>query len=365
MNKIENRAAVGQIWRPQREEAIQRQESENVIAQDQKTNADASADKTAAVLDKLKQHFKGMQIVVGSLKDTQDIRDYALKHLGGSQIVISQEALERMGEDESFMQKCMEAIRAARSEQTAKVKKLPGKGKIFLGSGIYLNDEGETAQWVASRNQKPVSQKVKSYSEKAVMAKGDTVVYTFRSKNGVITIKKKLTYRPANDLGKLARAMNQQMVKSTMSGVRAQINMFKRSGCDREVVASLTKQAEQVIMRGKLKISLLKKEEILEGQQKARQKKKEYQKAARLRQLLREKKTLRRSREYGEANAYYPTPQEKREKEELERLERKIDGNCYDTGGQIYTPTGDSVSLSGGSGAAAGAAGGAFVDVSV
>ena len=116
--------------------------------------------------------------------------------------------------------------------------------------------------------------------------------------------KKKLRYVPAKDLVKIARAGNRQAVRRTISGIQAQINQLKSGSGDRRTKAVLVKQAEQVLLKAKLKDKLLKKEEILQLQQKKAAKKAEYEKSLRLKLLLKKKREGRKAVSYTHLDVY-------------------------------------------------------------
>ena len=312
----------------------------------------------------LESFFPGRSISVADLSGKDSIKDYALSHKGSFQIVISRETLERMQKDPEFEKKCMEALKSARQEQAGKLGKLPSQGKHLLGCGLVLDKDGEVTQWVLSQKDiqpKPVS----NSSGIRNVGKEDGSYFRIRTEKGTMTIeKKKLRYVPAKDLVKIARAGNRQAVRRTISGIQAQINQLKSGSGDRRTKAVLVKQAEQVLLKAKLKDKLLKKEEILQLQQKKAAKKAEYEKTLRLKLLLKKKREGRKVREYGQIRDYYETPQERRLEKELEKYENSVetDTTCQD---QSYGSYGAAAGMGPSAGGADISMAGGILDITV
>ena len=197
------------------------------------------------------------------------------------------------------------------------------------------------------------------------MGKEDGSYFRIRTEKGTMTIeKKKLRYVPAKDLVKIARAGNRQAVRRTISGIQAQINQLKSGSGDRRTKAVLVKQAEQVLLKAKLKDKLLKKEEILQLQQKKAAKKAEYEKSLRLKLLLKKKREGRKVREYGQIRDYYETPQERRLEKELEKYENSVetDTTCQD---QSYGSYGAAAGMGPSAGGADISMAGGILDITV
>ena len=144
----------------------------------------------------------------------------------------------------------------------------------------------------------------------------------FRTDKGTFAMeKKKLSYVPAKDLVKIARAANRQLLKKTISGIQAQIYQLKTGGGERKVRSVLVKQAQQVLQKARIKDKLLKKEELLSLQQKKAAQKAEFEKSMQLKLLLKRKRESRKVREYGQIRDYYETPGEDRGGKQQEHWE--------------------------------------------
>lgn len=159
------------------------------------------------------------------------------------------------------------------------------------------------------------------------------------------TIQKKVTYIPAKDLLRIARALNQRDVKGVMSGIQARINQLKTGKGDKKNVRQQVGQADQVMLKAKQKLRLLKKEQLIEACQKQAMVKAELKKAIQLALLLSEKRSRRRSKEYSQVRNYYPRVQDKSNQEDGSR-ERSLDYYSDLSSFQFYQPVGDMIQVS-------------------
>lgn len=306
-------------------------------------------------INHLEACLPGREIVIADVEGREGIKDYALSNRGGFQVVISRAALERMMEDPDFEKKCMDALREARKEQAHKIAGLPARGKKLLGCGLVLDGEGEVSRWVLSGNavQRPTEKKKNSFYWHT--EKEDGSYSRFKTEKGTLTIeKKKLSYVPAKDLVKIARAANRQLLKKTISGIQAQIYQLKSGGGDRRVRNVLVKQAQQVLQKARIKDKLLKKEELLTMQQKRAAEKAEFEKSLQLKILLKRKRESRKVREYGQIRDYYETPEERRLEKQLERWEASCGGDPVSPVGQpgVQLPSESGIQETAGSSAA-------------
>lgn len=284
----------------------------------------------------LENCIPGREIVIADVKGNEGIKDYALSHQGGFQVIISREALERMMQDSDFEEKCIDALRKARAEQAEKISGFPARGKSLLGCGLVLDEDGGVTQWVLSKNaQRPPQEKEKT-SFLWHAKKEDGSYIRMKTEKGTLTIeKKKLSYVPAKDLVKIARAANRQILKKTISGIQAQIYQLKSGSGNKRTRNVLVKQAQQVLQKARIKDKLLKKEELLLVQQKRAAEKEEFEKSLQLKILLKRKRENRKVREYGQIRDYYETPEERRLEKQLERWEASAyGGDSFGSPGQ-------------------------------
>lgn len=287
---------------------------------------------------KLSSLFPGRDIVIADIDGKEGLKDYALSHEGGMQIVISGKALEKMMADPEFERQCTEALKQAQKEQADKLMRLPEQGKSLVGSGIYLEEDGDVSRWVLSRKQP--EQKLPSFGEKQGAGNGGSFSTGIHTEKGTLTIeKKKASYVPAKDLVKIARSRNRQDVRRTISGIQAQIYQLKTGSGDKRVKAVLVKQAEQVLSKARVKDKQLKKEEFLKWQQKRAAQKAELEKSLQLKLLLKRKQAGRKAREYGQIRDYYETPQERRLEKELEKYENTVSVENSGPTGNYYAPS--------------------------
>lgn len=280
----------------------------------------------------LEEMVPGRKIAVADLNGEAAIGKYAISHQGTFQIVISQKALEKMMTDPEFEKKCIDALKTERQAQAEKLAGLPAQGKRLLGCGLALGEDGEISQWVLTQKQDFQSMAGRSEKEQK-----DASSRNKKEEKLFNMVKKKVTYVPAKDLIKIARAVNRQAVRKTISGIQAQISQLKAGGGEKEVRAAYVKQAEQVLLKAKLKDRQLKKEELLKLQQKRAFEKAEYEKSLQLKQLLKRKREGRKVREYGQIRDYYETPQQRQREEErlancFPAVTGGYEGSAVDTG---------------------------------
>lgn len=307
------------------ERKIKYQKAENktveVNKKEEGTENNQNSQSVSDVLKSLQKEFQGAHIQIRDLTGRKEIEQYAISHYGSFEIVISDKALKKMMENKDFLEQCKTAIKEARKEQGSKINQLVRSGKKVMGCGIVLDEDGNVSQWTASKDTKP-----KQSTTDLMFQNMDSQLTKIRTKDGgVIVIKKQISYQASKDLAKLARCRNQQSVKSTISGIQGQIYRLKTSKGDKKQIAALVRQADQVVLKAKLKVKLLKKEEIMEHAAKVQKAKGALQRAMQTRRMLNEKRTMRKSREYGQIRDYYPTPKEQEEERRLNQMEHKAE----------------------------------------
>lgn len=317
----------------------------------------------------LRKQFPGARFHIGDLPPgSQGISDYAQSHYGSLQIVLSPEALKRMMKDPEFKKECERLIGEARKELYDKAARLGAAGGKVVGSGIVLDENGHVSQWTASTCQE--KEKLNQpWLPTTTAAMKDGLVSRIKTKDGkTIVFKKKVNYRPARDLSRIAQAGDQQMVRKTMSGIRASIYQLKSSGGDKKVVGQLVGQAEQVLLKARAKIKNLEKEDLLKLAHKRATQENETDRAVHLKRILKERQVRRRVREYTQIRDYYPTPLEL--KQEEDRAEKRAEQMVGDIAGGVGGEAGLTSYMQSGSpvpmgGAEASGGGGVFIDITL
>lgn len=292
------------------------------------------------------------QVYVKKLSGPSDIRDFAGTHYGGLQLVVSPEALKRMASDPEFRKQCEEALAESMEELEQKLSKLGNAGKRVLGKGLYLDEEGKASQWTVSEKTNQVPETL-PWKLTTTTNKPERGIDRYRSKEGKLyEIKKKLNYRPAKDLVRIAKAHNQQTAKAAISSIRANIYQLRQSSDDKQTAKQLIGQAERVLLKAQLKVKLLKKEEYMKYVEKRAREDMKEERAALVRRQLQEHRTKRVVREYGQIRDYYPTPQEmEREKEHAREWLDQIAGGGlsgaeYGLGSYLAAPALPAVEIS-------------------
>lgn len=327
----------------------------------------AAIESTEDYLRSLQEQFPGARIHIGDLSGSQGIKDYAQSHYGSLQIVLSPEALRRMMEDPEFKKECERLIGEARKALYDKAGRLNMAGGRMVGSGIVLDEDGNVSQWFAG----VLQEKEKPYQPWLPTVDAvtkDGLITRIKTKDGkTIVFRKRLNYRPARDLSRIAQAESQQMVKTAMSGIRASIYQLKSSGGDKQMVGQLVGQAEQVLLKARAKIKNLGKEDLIKIAHKRAEQVHELDRAAHLKRILKERQVKRKVREYTQIRDYYPTPQELRQEEEkAERWAEQITSDFVGSAGgeaglTSYLPSGSPVSMGGAD--AFGGGSGVFIDI--
>lgn len=268
-------------------------------------------------LSQLLTSYPDAQTYVKNLSGAEGIRDFAATHYGSLQIIISPEALKRMANDTEFRKQCEEAVKSTLKTLEDKISDMMTGNKTVLGKGLYIGADGNVSQWVVSEKHENKTEEFLPWRMTTTDTKKNNSTDRFRSKDGkVFEVTKKLNYRPARDLERIAKAHNQQAVKTAMGGIRYSIYQLKSSSGDKNVSRQLVGQAEQVLRKAQLKVKLLIKEEYMKQSEERAKERFEEKRAALIRKQLREHQVKRKIREYGQIKDYYPTPQEiEREKE--------------------------------------------------
>lgn len=346
LNKSENKGSI-----KSRKQSITSQTEPPVV----KSHTDATD-----WLSDLLTSYPDANIYVKTLLGAEGIRDFAAVHYGSLQIIISPEALKRMANDSDFKKQCEEAFKTTLKALEGKISGLVSDGKAILGKGLYLGDDGNVSQWVVSEKKEYKTEEFLPWKMTYTDSKTDNITDRFRTKDGkVFEIRKKLTYQPARDLARIAKAHNQQLVKTAMGGIRYSIYQLKNSSGDKNVSRQLAGQAEQVLRKAQLKVKLLVKEEYMKQSEKRAKERFDEEHAAFIRKQLRDHQVKRKVREYGQIKDYYPTPQEaQREKEYTREWIEQISGgalseSAYGLGAYLASPAIPSggVALGGGTGA--------------
>lgn len=317
----------------------------------------------------LQKQFPGAVIHIGDLSGTKGIEDYAQSHYGSLQIVLSPKALKRMMEDPEFKKECERLIGEARKALYDKAARLHRSGGRVVGSGIVLDGDGQISQWTASVGPENEAKQnpYQPWLPSATAATKDGLITRLKTKDGkTIVFKKSVNYRPAKDLSRIAQAESKQLVRTTMSGIRASIYQLKSSGGDKRTVGQLVGQAEQVLLKARAKIKNLEKEDLLKFANKRAEQENDTARAAHLKKVLKERRVKRRVREYTQIRDHYPTPQEllqeeKRAEEWSEKAVGSVAGIAVEAGLTSYLPSGSSVNVAGMDATGGGA--GVFIDI--
>lgn len=333
------------------------------------TSAGTGSSRPEDYLEGIQKQFPGAIIHIGDLSGTKGIEDYAQSHYGSLQIVLSPKALKRMMEDPEFKKECERLIGDARKALYDKAARLHRSGAKVVGSGIVLDEDGQISQWTASvRPENEAKQNpYQPWLPSTTAVTKDGLITRLKTKDGkTIVFKKRLNYRPARDLSRIAQAESKQLVRTTMSGIRASIYQLKSSGGDKRMVGQLVGQAEQVLLKARAKIKNLEKEDLLKFAHRRAEQENDTARAAHLKKVLKERRVKRRVREYTQIRDHYPTPQEllreeKRAEEWSEKAVGTVAGIAVETGLTSYLPSGSSVSVGGVDGTGGGA--GVFIDI--
>lgn len=258
-------------------------------------------------LNQLKSELPGANIQVVQLSDPSEIKNYVKENLDMFQVLLSPEALKNMVQNTAFKEQTIHTIKLNRQEQLQKIQFAQLSGKNILGAGIILDKDGQTKQWLAHMPALPIR-----YSDPDMyqnQQKNLKEPYKTTIENEWIP-KKKASYVPAKDLMRIAKARNQQDVKGAISSIRGKIYQLKFNKDDKKNAYILIGQAEQVLLKAKIKIKRLNEEQLLTSAAKKAAEREQLKKAMQMRQMLEDKQVKRRVREYGQIRDYYPSPSE-------------------------------------------------------
>lgn len=281
--------------------------------------------KVKECFEKLEKSLSGTNVHI--VPEQTDVIQYAASLKGGVHVIISRDFLLGMAASEEAFQEGTDILtkmtqKLQQLQQTLLKEELHG-----AAMGVAVDDEGTVCSWLKQPQQQDSAfqsmlDALKDPMVKYYKEKGGRNVTEIKTKDGVMrwVITKKLNYNPGKDLAKLAAISAITGVNSFVVGVRARLKCAKNDPyLDENEVKQAVYSMERMIQRANTKVKQLKEENQMEKIKKRMQQRQEMKKAQYMARELKRRRTLRRSKEYGQIHERFPLPPS------LDQLHRKQD----------------------------------------
>ena len=244
----------------------------------------------AAMMNYLKENYKHINFDFISFDNSSQISQYGSNKKGNNHVAISPELLEKMSTDEEVKKQVENVLNHLNNYQKNAQTNAFLRDKELVGMGLVLNEDGQVSMWTATteRDKEKIyptywrDRESTSFYAKKAKEKGYSSPYNYSHSTNMI---------------RLANAKNVTAVRGLISAKYGEIQKVKMQVKDPAEKAAIVRKLKSVIQNGNLKISRLRKEERIEWQKKAAEKKLKEKLARQLAEELRKKKTARQGQE--------------------------------------------------------------------
>lgn len=259
----------------------------NVKNKNNTTNQSGAVD----MMNYLKENYKHINFNFISFDNKSQISQYGSTMKGTNNVTISPELLEKMSTDEGVRSHVENVLRHLNSYQKSAQTGAFLSDKELVSMGLVLDEDGQVSMWTATKER----DKEKIYPTYW----RDRESTSFYSKYA----KKKTTantynYSHSSNMMRLASAKNVPAVRGIISAKYGEIQKVKAQVKDPVEAAAIVRKIKSVIQNGNIKIARLHKEENLNLQRKAAERKLKDKLARQLAEELRRKKTARKGLEH-------------------------------------------------------------------
>lgn len=253
----------------------------------------------------------GVTIVFDEVKNKGQIVNHAQKIQSRYSVTISEETLysimsdpEKRAELEGLLKNFKELYMTGRVNNEAADK-----------AGIIINACGETSVW--ELEVKDTRQEEKEKMERLIehmqeitrqnreANKKQAEEAKKKKKNTLFTYSQKNNFSPRSSMLRIARANSVPSTKKIISSLYAQRYTLKSGGTSSKETAALERTIDYVIQKARTKINGLEKEQLAKLRIKKAEVQKQVRRAAMMAHNLKKQRTARKSREYGQAIAFY------------------------------------------------------------
>lgn len=258
---------------------------------DVKNGSEAEQTGAAAMMDYLKENYKHISFNFLSFDNNSQIGKYGSAMKGKNNVTISPDLLEKMSTDESVRSQVENVLRHLSSYQKSAETGAFLSDKELVGMGLVLDEDGNVSMWTATTERDKEKIYPTYWRDRESTSFYSTNV---KKKNGYTSY----NYSHSNNMMRLASANSVQAVRGLISAKYGEIQKVKVQVKDSAEAAAIVRKIRSVIQSGNIKIARLHKEERLEWQRRAAEKKMKEKLARQLAEELRRKRTARRGQEH-------------------------------------------------------------------
>lgn len=243
------------------------------------------------MMNYLKENYKHINFSFVSFDNNSQIGQYGSTKKGNNNVTISPELLEKMSTDEDVKNHVENILRHLSSYQKSAQTGAFLKDKELVSMGLVIDDDGKVSMWTATKER----DKEKIYPTYWRDRESTNFYSKYAKKKSATT---KYNYSHSTNMMRLASAKNVTAVRGLISAKYGEIQKVKAQVKDPAEAAAIVRKIKSVIQSGNIKISRLHKEENLNLQRRAAEKKLKEKLARQLAEELRRKKIARKGQEH-------------------------------------------------------------------
>lgn len=256
-----------------------------------KSSGTTNGSDAAAMMNYLKENYKHINFNFISFDNKSHISQYGSTMKGTNNVTISPALLEKMSTDEEVRNHVENVLRHLSSYQKSAQTGAFLSDKELVGMGLVLDDDGQVSMWTATKER----DKEKIYPT-YWRDRESTSFYSKYAKKKTTTTN--YNYSHSSNMMRLASAKNVPAVRGIIAAKYGEIQKVKAQVKDPAEAAAIVRKIKSVIQNGNIKIARLHKEENLNLQRKAAEKKLKDKLARQLAEELRRKRTARKGLEH-------------------------------------------------------------------
>lgn len=254
-------------------------------------NNAANQSGAAAMMNYLKDNYKHINFSFVSFDNKSQIGQYGFTMTGKNNVAISPELLEKMSTDEDVRNHVENILRHLMNYQKSAQAGAFLKDKELVSMGLVIDEDGKVSMWTATKERDKENLYPTYWRDRE-----STNFYATNAKKKNTT--STYNYSHSGNMMRLASAKNVSAVRGLIASKYGEIQTVKAKVKDPAEAASIVRKIKAVIQSGNIKIARLHKEENLELQRKAAEKKMKEKLAEQLAEELRRKRTARKGFEH-------------------------------------------------------------------
>lgn len=243
------------------------------------------------MMNYLKENYKHINFNFISFDNKSQISQYGSAMKGMNNVTISPELLEKMSTDEEVRNHVENVLRHLSSYQKSAQTGAFLSDKELVSMGLVLDEDGQVSMWTATKER----DKEKIYPTYWRDRESTSFYSKYAKKKTNVT---NYNYSHSSNMMRLASAKNVPAVRGIISAKYGEIQKVKAQVKDPAEAAAIVRKIKSVIQSGNIKIARLHKEENLNLQRKAAERKLKDKLARQLAEELRRKRTARKGLEH-------------------------------------------------------------------